>query len=406
MRFDQTLDVCIRADLESNNAPMLLGEVGIGKSSWVEAYARNTGTKCFMLACNQLAEKADLTGARLVKGDDGKYRQRFYPTEVIVEAIEYAKANPNERPLLFLDEINRASSDVTTEALSLTTMRAIGNSKLPDNLRIITAGNKSNGKNDVISLDEASITRFVLYEVEPDLETYMNVNPNLNENVRAVLMQHPECLFQKPVEDRGEAAEEGEEPFYGDEEPMVQLTCPRTLTSLSNWLNNVCWGENGPENLRQLLAEQVEVDGVRMSVLQDRIEGHIGATPAATYILAEISSNMTNIDRMQPTVRVVRPPAYDEMRMCTTRIELDQRIAAMTERERSQCMTYCLYDREDNTAYVTALAPTMLLLNPEDSRTVMSLVMNDMVNRTNMRALRDTGTPLAQNMSTLMQSLD
>ena len=64
-KFDQTLMNFVRKDLVMGLIPMLLGEPGIGKSSWLIALAELMHTKCFVLACNQLADKADLTGARL-----------------------------------------------------------------------------------------------------------------------------------------------------------------------------------------------------------------------------------------------------------------------------------------------------------------------------------------------------
>ena len=69
MKFNNTLMDCVRADVTESLIPMLLGEPGIGKSAWVEDLANRMHTKCFTLACNQLAEKADLTGARLVPID-------------------------------------------------------------------------------------------------------------------------------------------------------------------------------------------------------------------------------------------------------------------------------------------------------------------------------------------------
>ena len=98
---------------------MLIGEPGIGKSSWVEALGEKMGTKCFTLAVNQLADKADLTGARLVpvlKADgspSSEYEQVFYPHQVINQAIAYAEAHPAETPILFLDELNRTTPNVT-----------------------------------------------------------------------------------------------------------------------------------------------------------------------------------------------------------------------------------------------------------------------------------------------------
>ena len=168
MKFNDTLMKMVDKDIERGLIPMLLGEPGIGKSSWVIALGKRNCTQVFVLPCNQLADKADLTGARLVPitDDNGAivdYDQVFYPHSVINRAIRYAEEHPRENPILFMDELNRTTPDVTSECLSIPTLRAIGNKKLPANLRVITAGND---KGNITSLDEASISRFVLSACE------------------------------------------------------------------------------------------------------------------------------------------------------------------------------------------------------------------------------------------------
>ena len=197
MKFNNTLMNMIDADLDSGLIPMLLGEPGIGKSSWVEALGRRNGTKVFVLPCNQLADKADLTGGRLVpvEGTDD-YKMVFYPHAVIMDAIHYARAHDREFPILFMDELNRTTPDVTSEALSIPTLRSIGSIELPKNLRVITAGND---RGNITSLDEASISRFVLYRVAPDVDTFLGLDPNLNPFVRQVLLDHPETIFCKKI---------------------------------------------------------------------------------------------------------------------------------------------------------------------------------------------------------------
>ena len=53
MKFNNTLSTCIQADIDNNIVPLLLGEPGIGKSSWVEDLAAKMHTKCFTLACTR-----------------------------------------------------------------------------------------------------------------------------------------------------------------------------------------------------------------------------------------------------------------------------------------------------------------------------------------------------------------
>ena len=99
MKFNDTFTEIVKQDLEQGLTPALMGEPGIGKSSFVEALSYTMGTQTFTLPCNQLADKADLTGARLVPTADGKsYTQVFYPHHVIQDAIEYSRDNPREWP--------------------------------------------------------------------------------------------------------------------------------------------------------------------------------------------------------------------------------------------------------------------------------------------------------------------
>ena len=80
MKFSEELTRFVKRDLDSGCVPMLLGEPGIGKSSFVESLAHEMNTQAFVLPCNQLADRADLTGARLIKTEDGKsFKQAFFP---------------------------------------------------------------------------------------------------------------------------------------------------------------------------------------------------------------------------------------------------------------------------------------------------------------------------------------
>ena len=101
-KFDETLMDFVRRDIEHGSIPMLLGEPGIGKSSWLANLADLLHTKCFTLACNQLADKADLTGARLVpvvddKGSTTGYKQVF-PTLSSMTPSRTPSRTPGRRP--------------------------------------------------------------------------------------------------------------------------------------------------------------------------------------------------------------------------------------------------------------------------------------------------------------------
>lgn len=409
-KFDQTLMTFVRRDLDNGLIPMLLGEPGIGKSSWLIALADLMHTKCFVLACNQLADKADLTGARLVPVVDGagnttSYKQTFYPHAVIHDAIEYAKANPRETPILFMDELNRTTPDVTSEALSIPTLRSIGSVKLPDNLRVVIAGND---KGNVTSLDEASISRFVLYHVGPDVQTFLSLDPNLNIFVKNVLTAHPECIFCKTMpgvvagsdkngNDDDDDSDVCIEEILDEGDGMYQITTPRTLSGISKWLNSFT-----NQELMQALATTYIVDGVETSALKEGIEGHVGQTVFSALLLAEIASNVMNTNNQVNAAIVGKPQCYDAMKNCKDRTALDTFVSNMSDNERSGCLLYLLYEKADNTVFIEALAPHVARLVPDDARRLMQLSAAEQLDSDNVNVLTNMSVPIAASLNTIM----
>lgn len=246
----------IVSDLEANIAPCLLGAPGIGKSSIIERLGKTLNTKVFKVACNQLATKEDLTGSRIVERKDvdseniaEKYTQIMFPQTNIAEAITYAKEHPDETPILYLDEINRVSDDVTSACLSLITDRRMGNVKLPDNLRMISAGND---EGNVTALDTASITRFSIYHVSADQNEWLESQPDLNVFVRQTVEDSISDFIGDESgygysEDTTIDAGYGDSDDYSSEnidldeydEHISQMAVPRTITFTSNWLNHL-----------------------------------------------------------------------------------------------------------------------------------------------------------------------
>ena len=393
-KFDETLMDFVRRDIEHGSIPMLLGEPGIGKSSWLANLADLLHTKCFTLACNQLADKADLTGARLVpvvddKGSTTGYKQVFYPHAVIHDAIAYAEQNPRETPILFLDELNRTTPDVTSEALSIPTMRSIGSVSLPDNLKVVIAGND---KGNVTSLDEASISRFVLYHVQPDTQTFLSLDPELNVFIKNVLSAHPECIFckQTPVVASSGNPDDDEkvdiEAILDDGEDMNQLTTPRTISGLSRWLNSF-----DTNQLKQALGQTTQVGDMTMSILQEGIVGHVGQTVFTDLLMAEIASNINTVNNQQ-TLKLVKPGCYDKFKKCADRKALDAFISGMTDNERSAVLVYMLSEKTDNAQFIQALMPNVPRFQPNDSQALCSLLQTHQIDDENMNAALSMGT--------------
>lgn len=278
----------ILADIRAGVCPMLLGEAGIGKSSIVESLGTEEKIGAvFSVPINQMADRADVTGARMMKNEQtGRWSQMFFPHATIEEAIQYAKDNPTEMPILFLDEINRASADITSTVMAFITTRRIGTENFPSNLRFVCAGNDTG---NIVSLDDASITRFALYKVKPDAKTFLEVQ-SLNKFVETAISRRPDLINAPVISDEKENDEETEEDFMSmldaEGSGFNQLTTPRTITYLSDFLNAL--GVNGSEDekekevLNALMTDTNEDDECMMRIA---IEGHIGHTALTDTIM-------------------------------------------------------------------------------------------------------------------------
>lgn len=399
MKFDDMLMLCVRKDIDAGKIPMLLGEPGIGKSSWLENLATLMRTSCFTVACNQLADKADLTGARLVPTEDKMgYKQMFYPHAVICDAITYAEENPRETPILFLDELNRTTPDVTSELLSIPTMRAIGSIHLPKNLRVVIAGND---KGNITSLDEASVSRFVLYRVEPDTPTFLGLDAELNPFVRSVLEANPDTIFCKTLVD-GAKDDDTDDQYIDDimldDDGMSQFTTPRTISGVSDWLNQFTNDE-----LKLMIATPASATPDSPSVLQEAIEGHVGHTRFSVLLMNQILSDISRVDNQANSLIIERPKFFDKFDSITSMSALEDFIENdLTDSDRSAALVYALADKHDNTKLLRALAPCVAKLEPTDVKTLTRLVGEERLDDANVNAFLDTNTTISNSLSFIL----
>ena len=396
MKFDATLKKCIDRDIAVGNVPMLIGEPGIGKSSYVDWLADGAHTMCFTWNCNQLAVKEDITGSRLVPDGD-TYKQVFYPHADAMEAVKYALEHPDEHPILFMDEINRTNADVTSALLSLVTARRIGNTTLPDNLRLIIAGND---KGNVTVLDEASISRFVTYRVVPDVATWLAVNEDAHPAIVDVLKNNEELIFCKPlpdIVDNGKSKDDGDDSFMDDflfveADGMKQFTCPRTLTYLSEWMN----GFTDSELLMMLQDGSSLTSADTTNTLQEAIENHVGHTAFAFELLKHLAETLvapTNAASVMLTVD--KPTVWDNIANLTSRSDMDAAMGALDQKMLSWCLLYAIYDNADNSAVISQLVNHLTTFDEKDMRKFVELTAQRRIDSANTRVLIDSGAPVA-----------
>lgn len=391
MKLDSTLKDLLKVSLNNGTIPMLLGEPGIGKSSFVEGFARDyLGTKCFTFACNQLGDKSDVTGTRLIpvtrtiKKADGTtedvtdYKQESFPHAVIYNAIEYALNNPRETPILFLDELNRTSSDVTSELLSIPTLRQIGKEKLPENLKVITAGND---KGNITALDQASISRFIKLYCRPSLDTFLLVNPDLNQYIKKVLMDNPSDIFCKDISATpGYSSNDDDEDLdLLDEDDMCQITTPRTITALSKYLNSI--GEN---EILALINEPSDIDE-EISVMEEIVVAHIGKTALTVHLMSELSTIVYNNSNQSQIALPPKPVVYDDLEKATSMTDLENIVANFTENEKSQSLVYALAKKKDNSNIIPVLANSITNLDMDSEKRLASILTNNTIDKENFQ---------------------
>lgn len=297
----------VRASILSDTVPILLGPPGIGKSSMVRNLSNDIDAKVFPIQINQLADRSDLTGQRIDKETyttpSGETVERsklsFFPHYTIQQAIDFATEHPNKLSIIFLDEINRASSDITSAALSLSTERTIGGQKFPSNVRIVAAGND---EGNVVALDSASRTRFRFIKVAPDAETLLANVENLNPFIKAVITEFPQLIENygqlsniistdpgSANSDPDDEEESFELDFDMDEDGFSQMCVPRTIEYLSKYLNTAILNDSKSSASRASFIQHMETMPDGKTLLQVVIEGSVGTNDFTNKLLDKMS---------------------------------------------------------------------------------------------------------------------
>ena len=399
---------------ETPICPLIKGEPGIGKSSIIRDMCEQNGWHFFELLCNQLGDRADLTGCRSVKTienvngkDEEIWKQIFFPHQSVQNAITCAQNNPDDIVVLFLDEINRTSADITSAILSFTTARTIGTYTFPDNIRFIVAGND---KGNIQALDSASISRFAQFTLIPSAAAWMAHEPNLNPYIEKVLKANPSYIFCKESgivtstvqDDDGDSYDAEYEEFDDAAEGFQQITTPRTISGLNTFLNHC---DN--KELTYYVGQQYKDSdtGEDASLLQCIVKGHVGDTPFADAICACIAEDVSRgmLQQANTIVAPTEPAVYNAIMKCTDRQTRNDMIAQLNDDDKSALILYATWDKTEaggrgnlNREIIVTAAQTYNnnLLAGSCQQQFSNLKSHDQLNEDNYAALVNSGTPL------------
>lgn len=149
--------------LKHNIPPFLWGNQGIGKTETIVQYAKeqNLGIVLLNLATQ---DPGDLIGL-LIKNPDGitvkHARPSWFPTD--------------GKGIIFLDEFNRAHTDVHQAMFPFILSGRMHEHQLPEGWRVVAAGNYESDSFNVTSIqgERALMSRFCHVDVKPSLEEWL-----------------------------------------------------------------------------------------------------------------------------------------------------------------------------------------------------------------------------------------
>lgn len=381
MLLNNSAITIIESDMKNGNLiPFLLGAPGIGKSSIVRAICEKNGWGFHELLCNQIAMQADLTGCRTVtytnSAGENQAKQVFFPHAVIKEAIDEALAYPNKTVVLFLDEVNRTTAAVTSALLTFITARKIGTEKLPENIKLIAAGNDDG---NVISLDMASTTRFILRRCQPDAMTFLTLG-KIHPVIEDLLKTQPALIYQ---EKNVQVDENNEQVFADDESEFQQIATPRTIMGLN----------------RALLDNSQIIMGMGEEDLKEYVSGFTGDTLFTEAVVASVMANKFKLSTPSKVEAPARPACIDRFINVSMLTDIQQIAGALTDEERSAAILYMVYDTTANyTDYmrevVRAYGKNMLIDGGQQKLT--AIINSGEYNKDAYAEITGSATPIAE----------
>lgn len=150
----------LRAHRATKKAVMYHGSSGVGKSSMLEAYAREEGMKVVKVMTCYI----DPMAIMVPRIDEKAGHVRYWPADWL-----HALCNTQEPTVLFLDEFNRAPSPQTMAFLTeLLLDRSVAGMKIADCVQIVAAANLSEEDVGVIEVPNAIMNRLTHITLAPD----------------------------------------------------------------------------------------------------------------------------------------------------------------------------------------------------------------------------------------------
>ena len=195
----QTRKALLKA-FDAKRPVFLWGPPGIGKSEVVNEVAEELGGYVIDLRMAQM-EPTDIRGIPFYNKDIGKMD---WASPVDLPDEELASKYPIV--VLFLDEMNSAPPAVQAAGYQLILNGRVGKYKLPDNVRIVAAGNRESDKGVTYRMPLPLANRFIHVEMRADFSSWQHwaVNKGIHKDVVGYLSfaKQDLCDFDSKVASR------------------------------------------------------------------------------------------------------------------------------------------------------------------------------------------------------------
>ena len=157
----------------SSRSILLKAKHGVGKSSTVKQAAIEEGWGFEDVRLSQ-CDVGDINGLPYREGNTSYFaKPKWWPRD------------SKSKGILFLDELNRASKDVTQAVFELCLDRSLDGDKLPDGWKVVSAIN-ADEEYDVMEMDPALSDRFFHIEFEPSVSEWLewaNNDGNVHQSI-------------------------------------------------------------------------------------------------------------------------------------------------------------------------------------------------------------------------------